>query len=367
VRVRGGPIRPPQGIALRGLFVLATLAFLKFAQPLLGPLLFALVLAVVLAPAVQALARRGVPPFVGAGLVVAALLASVLPLAAALAGPAADWWQRAPQLSLEIGAHLQRLRQLLPGLEAGGSSPGPIAERLASEGMALTGLLLGRGLAFALSAGATVMLLYFLLACEHWLLPRAVQALPRPRQRALVLAATLAVQRDIGRFLSSLAWINLGVAAALVLGLHLAGLPDPLMWGVIGGVLNFIPYIGPVLIVALLTLAGLLAYPEGWMALLPPALFLAVHAVEANFVAPWFVGRRLVLNPVAVFLSVMLWGWLWGIAGALIAVPVLIGLRAVSRRSPRLRWLSALLDGRRGTPASLRALLAARPRPPRDT
>lgn len=366
MRVRGGPVRPPQGIALRGLFVLAALAFVKLAQPLLAPVLFALVLAVVLAPAVQALARRGVPEFVGAGLVVAALLTSVLPLAAALAGPAAEWWQRAPQLSVEIAARLQRLRAALPGLEAGGSSPGPIAERLASEGMALTGLLLGRGLAFALSAAATVILLYFLLACEHWLLPRVVQALPRPRQRALALAGALAAQRDIGRFLSSLAWINLGVVAALGLGLHLAGLPNPLMWGVVSGVLNFIPYIGPVVIVGLLGLAGLLAYPDGWMALFPPALFLAVHAVEANLVAPWFVGRRLVLSPVAVFLSVMLWGWLWGIAGALVAVPVLIGLRAVSRRTPRLRWLAALLDGRRGTAPSLRALLAARPRTPDD-
>ncbi|BAL95854.1 AI-2E family transporter [Rubrivivax gelatinosus] len=360
------PTGPQQGIALRGLFVLAVLAFVKLAQPLLAPVLFALVLAVVLAPAVQSLRRRGVPEYVGAGLVVGALLASVLPLAAALAEPAAAWWQRAPEVLAELAVRLQRLRAAIPGLDTAGGGPGPIAEHLATEGMALTGLVLGRSLAFALSAAATVILLYFLLAGEHWLLPRAVQALPRPRQRALVLAGALAAQRDIGRFLSSLAMINAGVALAVGLGLHLAGLPNPLMWGVVSGVLNFIPYLGPVAIVGLLGVAGLLAFPTGWMPLLPPALFLAVHAVEANFIAPWFVGRRLVLSPVSVFLSVMLWGWLWGIAGALVAVPVLIGLRAVCRRTPRLRWLGVLLDGRRGTAPSLRTLLAARPRAPGD-
>ncbi|MGC4080030.1 MAG: AI-2E family transporter [Rubrivivax sp.] len=354
--------RPQPGFALRGLFVLAALVFTKYAQPLLAPVLFALVLAVVLAPWVQGLRRRGVPEWVGAGVVVLALVASVLPLAIALAEPAADWWQRASQVLAELVARLQRLRAAIPGLGAGGAqADGPIAERLASEGMALTALLLERGLAFTLSAAATVILLYFLLASEHWLLPRAVQALPRPRQRARVLACALAAQRDIGRFLSALAVINLGVAVALALGLQLAGLPNPLLWGVASGVLNFIPYLGPVLIVGLLTLAGVVAFPDGWMALLPPALFLAVHAVEANFIAPWFVGRRLVLSPVSVFLSVMLWGWLWGMAGALVAVPVLIGVRAVSRRTPRLRWLGVLLDGRRVSTPTLRALLARRP------
>lgn len=349
MRDGGHPTRPPQTLALRGLFILATLGFVKLAQPLLAPILFALVLAVVLAPAVRALRRHGVPEFVGAGLVVAALLGSTLPLAAALAGPAAEWWQRAPEILAELAQRLQRLRAAIPGLEAGGppgGASGPFAERLASEGVVLTGQLLGHGLSFTLSAAATVILLYFLLASEHWMLPRALLALPRPRQRALVFAGTLAAQRDIGRFLSSLALINAGVVLVLGLALHLAGLPNPLMWGVVAGVLNFIPYLGPVAIVGLLGLAGLLAFPDGWMPLLPPALFLAVHAVEANFIAPWFVGRRLVLSPVSVFLSVMLWGWLWGIAGALVAVPVLIGLRAVSQRTPRLRWLAALLDGR---------------------
>lgn len=357
---------PPQGFALRGLFVLAALAFTKLAQPLLAPVLFALVLALVLAPGVQALRRRGVPEWVGAGLVVLALLGSVLPLAAALAEPAAVWWEQAPRVLAELVARLQRLLAWIPGLRAGGAAEagGPIAERLATEGMALTGLLLERGVAFALAGAATVILLYFLLASEHWLLPRAVQALPRPRQRARVLACALAAQRDIGRFLSALAFINVGVAVALGIGLQLAGLPNPLLWGVASGVLNFIPYLGPVLIVGLLTVAGLLAFPDGWMALLPPTLFLAVHAVEANFIAPWFVGRRLVLSPVSVFLSVMLWGWLWGIAGALVAVPVLIGVRAVSRRTPRLRWLAVLVDGRRTATPTLRALLARRPRPP---
>ncbi|MBK1711335.1 hypothetical protein CKO43_00900 [Rubrivivax gelatinosus] len=362
------PPREPGGTALRGLFVLALLAFVKLAQPLLAPIVFALVLTVVLAPAVRALRRRGVPEFIGAGVVVTAGLASVVPLAAALAEPAAAWWARAPEVLAGLLQRLERLRAAVPGLDSGGpgAGPGALGERLASEGVALTGLVLGHGLAFALSASATVILLYFLLASEHWLLARAVRTLRRPRQRALVLAGLLAAQRDIGRFLWSLTLINIGVALVVALGLQAIGMPDPLLWGVVCGVLNFIPYLGPVIIVVLLGLAGLLAFGHLGAALAPPALFLAVHAIEANLIAPWFVGRRLVLSPISVFLAVMVWGWLWGMAGALIAVPLLIGLRALCRRWPPLRWLAAYLDGRQARPPPLRSLLAPqRPAAPR--
>jgi predicted PurR-regulated permease PerM len=371
--------------ALRVLAAVAVLWLLREARPLLAPIVIAIVLTFVLAPLVRALRRVGIPEVAGAALVVTALIATTLPLAASLAQPAAQWWERAPQTIAQLVARIDALRAAVPGLAPPPQQPPPAAapsvrgrapaatpppapppadpvkDRLASEGVALTGALLGRSAAFAFSATATVILLYFLLASEHWMLTRCIEAVPHRRQRALVLGGVRAAQREIGRFLGALGFINAGVGLATGLALWWLGLPNPTLWGVIVAVLNFVPYIGPLIIVALLMLAGLFAGGGDFAAMAaPPLVFLAIHAVEANVISPWIVGRRLALSPISVFLSVMVWGWLWGIAGALIAVPLLIGLREVCRRRAGLRVLCRFLDGDARPPPSLRALLAAR-------
>jgi predicted PurR-regulated permease PerM len=141
------------------------------------------------------------------------------------------------------------------------------------------------------------------------------------------------------------------------------------LWGTVAGVLNFIPYIGPLVITGLLLLAGVSSFQELWPMLAPPACFLAIHAVESNLVCPVFIGRRLSLSPISVFLSVMFWGWMWGIAGAMIAVPLLVGLRSVCKRNRRWRLLGVYLESNRSEPPSLRSLLHIKRRaaPPMPT
>ena len=116
----------------------------------------------------------------------------------------------------------------------------------------------------------------------------------------------------------------------------------------------------PVITVALLSLAGMLTFDAAGHMLAPALAFLAIHAIESNLVSPWFVGRRLTLSPLAVFLSVMFWGWLWGIAGALLAVPALVGLRCVCKRTRSLRLWCAYLEGAHRPVPSLRSLLLPR-------
>jgi predicted PurR-regulated permease PerM len=205
-----------------------------------------------------------------------------------------------------------------------------------------------------------VILLYFLLASEHWMLSRSVEAIPRRRSRALLVAGVRAAEREIGTFVASLAVVNLGVAVVTGFVVAWLGLPNPVLWGAVAGVLNFIPYIGPVVTVSLLALAGVLTF-DGAAQMLSPALaFLLIHAIESNLVSPWYVGRRLTLSPLAVFVSVMFWGWLWGIGGALLAVPMLVGLRSVCKRIRHLRLLCAYLEGGHHPAPSLRSLLMTR-------
>jgi predicted PurR-regulated permease PerM len=353
---------------------------LREARVLLAPVVIAVVLTFVLAPGVRRLRRLGVPEVMGAALMVLALLACTIPLAASLAEPAAQWWDRAPGTVQQLIDRFDRLRAGIPGLgppaaaaprpagrganvpvRAEASVPvDPVKERLASEGVALTGVLLERGLTFVVSIAATVILLYFLLASEHWMLSRCVQAFPRRRTRALVLGGVRAAQREIGRYLFAVGCINAAVGAATALAVGYLGLANPSLWGVLVAVLNFIPYLGPMIIIVMFLLGGAVSFDPLTAAWAPALAFTLIHAVESNLVSPWLVGRRLALSPIAVFASVMFWGWLWGIAGGLIAVPALIALRSVCRRRRQLRSFGHFLEGDMRPAPSLRMLLRPR-------
>lgn len=372
--------------ALRGLFAIVLVFALREAGSLLAPVLIAVVLTFVLAPAVRWLRRRGVPEVAGAGLLVLLLLGGTVSLAVGLAQPATDWWNRLPATVNVLSEQFDRLRASIPGLAAPQAAsapvpappararagaaptppapapppPDPVKERLASESVALTGALFGHGLGMALSMAATLILLYFLLACEHWMLSRCVEAVPRRRARALLLGGVRAAQREIGRYLFALGCINLGAGVLTGLAMAALGLANPVLWAVVTAVLNFVPYLGPMINMGLLLLAGIVSFDTPAAMLAPVGVFLLIHAIESNFFSPWLVGRRLSLSPLAVFVSVLFWGWLWGIAGALIAVPLLIAMRSLFWRQRRLRGLARVLEGDHQTAPPLRVLLRPR-------
>lgn len=374
------PLLPRQfseraGAGQKIVVVAVLLAVLKAAETLLVPIAVALVLTFVFAPLVRRLRVRGVPEVLGAGLVVGALLLTTVLLAATLVGPASRWWDRAPATLADLSDRLDHLRRSIPMLApppAPKPEPGhhpalnpapteapadPLKERITSEGVTLTRVVLGRMLHFGLSAAATVILTFFLLASEHWMIATSVAAIPRRRTRALVLAGVRAAEREIARFVGALAIVNLGVAIVTAITMWWLALPNPVLWGVVAGALNFIPYLGPVMTCALLGLAGIVTFDTASAMLAPPLAFITIHAIESNLVSPWFVGKRLVLSQLSVFLAVMLLGWLWGIAGALIAVPLLVGLRCFAKRNRAMRWWCAFLEGGHREAPSLRALL----------
>ena len=364
--------------ALRGLFLIALVFAVREARPLLAPVVVAVTLTFALAPAVRWLHRQGVPATLGALLLVLALLLSTVSVAMSLARPAASWLQAAPTTAAQLLEQLEKLRDAVPGLSrqptaplrAGRASapmppaPDPLKDKLASEGFALTGFVLAHSFSFLLSAAATVILTYFLLASEHWLLSRTVEALPRRRTRALLLGGVRAAQREISRYLAALGVINSVVGVVTACLVWLLGLPNPMLWGFITALLCFIPYLGPLMMMVLLLLAGISTFETGPGVFGPTLAFMAIHAVESNIVSPVVVGRRLSLSALSVFLSVLFWGWLWGIVGALIAVPLLIGLRSLCRRRRGLRLLRLYLEGDHcAPPPSLRALLRGPPKP----
>ena len=348
----------------RALLAIAIVFLLENAKPLMLPVVIAVAFTFLLARPVRWMRRNGVPEFAGAALVIAAVLAVIVLMVSLLAAPAAEWWARAPTTVHQLLESAQRLREVaFPGTPAppvaatGSAKTDPLAEQLATQGVSITRAALGQMLSFTVSASATVFLLYFLLASERWLIARTVEAIPRRRTRALLLGGIRQAQRDIGLFITTMGLISIGLGLATGIALALIGFPNPVLWATTTAVLTFVPYIGPVLVTLALLVAGGMESGPGISMFVPPALFLGLHFVESNFVSPLIMGHRLRISPVFVFLSVLFWSWLWGIAGAFIAVPVLLALRAVSQRNRRLRLVRIFLAADAADAASLRSLL----------
>jgi predicted PurR-regulated permease PerM len=367
-RPRAVTIAPPSWVG-KALLTIALLFLLQAAKAILLPLAIALLLTFLLFGPVRALTRVGVPPALGAAIVVAALLGALGFVGSTLAGPAAEWWARAPANLQQVGQTIDRLRMAIPGLRPPHHArwqappPDPLKEKLANEGFTITRAVLQHFWHFVLAGGVTVISLYFLLASEYKLLWRTVQLIPNRRTRVRVLAGVRQAQREVGQYLATAGLINIVLGLATGVVLDQLGLPNPLLWGALVAALNFVPYLGPLLVAGALLLAGILTYDRVVDMAWPALAFLALHAIESNFVTPMVVGRRLRLNPMAVFLSVMLWGWIWGLAGAFIAVPMLLAIRAACRRIPSARVAYGYLyDNATTMPVSLSHLVALKAR-----
>lgn len=346
--------RPSTRQLLVALLGIATTLFVREAQSFLLPVFVAGALTFALAGNVRRLRRWGIPESVGAGLVLVSLIAAGAMLINMLIEPAANWIQKAPTTVEQVLEQIDRARSSIPIIapsrraRPGGAPSGdPVKEKIASEGINLTGRLLGQFMSLSYGITATIILLYFLLASERWLLARTIAAVPDKRRKALVIGGLRRAQKDISLYLSTMALINLGLGAATAAAMLALGVPNPLLWGTVAGMLNFVPYLGPMMTTLLLLMAGVIGLPDsGLMVAMPALSFLALHAIESNFISPIVVGRRLALNPVAVFISVLFWGWVWGIAGAMIALPILLIIRIVCRRHRPSRWVCMYLEGR---------------------
>ncbi len=353
---------------LRWLALFALVFLLPAAKPFLLPVVLAVLLSIVLAGPVRALQRRGISEPIGALIVVGAVVALVGLLLAALAQPAHEWLRRLPSNMEQLSRALDRLREAIPLLRVGGSAPGDtqssLSETISAQGWTITRLVLDQATGLAVATVSTFLLLYFILACEHWFVIRIMQHVPGRRARLHWLAMGRSIQREVAHYLGTMTLINVVLGTATALALWAIGLPNPLLWGAIVAVLNLVPYLGPLVIGAMLFTAGVLAFDDFSLMVAPPLAFFALNVMEAYVVTPMVQGRRLDLNPVFVFLSVMFWGWLWGIAGALVAVPLLVALRNGMRHSRRWRHVSYWLEQPAPTDKTIRAMVRE-PRVPR--
>lgn len=323
-----------RSVALTGIFVLAFFYTMYFAKALFLPIFLAVLLTLLLAPVVRGLKRIKIPEVIGAGVVIVVLLGAVGAGIYRLSGPAAEWVERAPEGLRGVERRIREIRRPVEDVRQAAEQVERQVHRIAGTGRSraqqvelrdqtLTGIVLSRTGSFLSGAVIMIVLLYFLLASGDLFLRKLVRVLPRLEDKKRAIEIARQTERHVSMYLSTVTLINIGLGTAVGIAMQLVGMPNPVLWGVLAGLLNFIPYLGPFVTASVLTLVSILTFEGLGRALVAPLVYVAINTLEGYVVTPMLLGRRLTLNPVVIFLGLIVWGWMWGVAGALMAVPIL--------------------------------------------
>jgi predicted PurR-regulated permease PerM len=343
----------PRTFFLGGLFALGALAALYVASSIILPVVLALVLNLLLQPAVRLLGRVHVPRAVGALLTVFLVIGALVGLVAALSVPAATWAERLPEGIPRLEAHLEVIKGPIQALQkiiqqaeqAADAPPGRGSIVSVRRDLGITGALFAGTRSVLDGLFTTVLVLYFLLVAGNIFLRRIVEILPTFSNKRQAVDISQQIQEDISAYLVTITAMNAAVGVATAVAMYLCGLGDPLLWGTTAFLLNYIPIIGPLFGVCIFVLVGLLSFESLWWALLPPAIYLGIHLVEGETLTPMLLARRFTLNPVLIILSLVFWFWMWGVLGAILAVPMLAILKIISDRLRPLKALGHFLEG----------------------
>lgn len=344
-----------------GGLILAVFYTLYFAQTIFVPIVLAFLLNLLLSPVVRKLARWRLPEPVGAALVLVVLLAVVGLAVFQLSGPASTWFERAPYTFYKIEQRLKELKepveevreatQKVEELANVNQAEGETAEKVVVQGPSMTQTFFVGTYSFLAAIVIVIVLLYFLLASGDLFLRKLVQVLPRLHDKKLAIEIARRCERDISAYLLTVTCVNAGLGVVIGTAMWLIGLPNPVLWGVLGGLANFIPYLGPAFMIGVLTLVGLATFSEFPEIIAPPAVFFLITTFEGQLITPSILGRRLTLNPVVIFLALLIWGFLWGVPGILMAVPLLAALKIFCDNIPPLTTIGQFL-GRREQPTN---------------
>ena len=327
-------------------------AALYFGRQFFLPIVLGLLIALTLTPIVRWLKRRGVPTGLSAVCIVLALAAVLAAGGYLLSGPVSDWIARAPGVAQEVEARLAKLRGSVAAVAEAGkavdqlSAAGkdPTVQQVVVREPGLVAAATSRLWAGISMVGIALILVLFLLASGDMLHEKIVRVLPTLSDKKTALRIAHDIEGAISRYLLTITLINICLGVAIGTAMWAIGMPSPALWGVAATVLNFLPYLGAIAGFFVTAAVAVISLEPLGYALLAPAAYLVLTALEGQIVTPLILGRRLELNTVAIFVGVAFWGWIWGLAGVLIAVPLLVAVKTLCDHLPALGVLGEFLS-----------------------
>ena len=342
---------------LTGLLLIASLGAVYFARDFLLPAVFAIFIAVTLRPLVRALSRRGIPAWATTAVIV--LIAAVCAAVAvfAFAGAIAQWIEDAPRIQREFLSKMSGLRSSFASLisisetiqdVATPDAGGDVQEVVIRQSVLprVFTWLAGYPLNVIFVASGAIVIAVFLMASGDLFYEKLIRILPSFADKKAALRIVLDVEREVSAYLISITLINAGLATAVGLAFWAIGLPTPHLWALFAFILNYIPYLGPISGLALSAMIGIVGFDSIGHALLAPLAYGALIGLETQIVTPAVLSRRMSINAVMILLALAFWAWAWGIAGIVVAVPILVTFRVLCSHIEALAPIGEFLSQR---------------------
>ncbi|SEO33069.1 Predicted PurR-regulated permease PerM [Luteibacter sp. UNC138MFCol5.1] len=331
------------------MILLALLYTVAIGKGILVPLVLAAFIGLALNPIVASAARVHVPRWLAAVVVMLMLGTGLVSGVATLSEPALNWFHQAPTA---MRAFAPKIKPMTQQIEAASRATqnlvgGTVARNApqTANGFAFTAWDIVAGAPKVLASVLTVALLvFFFLVYGDEILRRAVEISPTFSYKRHTVSIVRNIQTEVSSYLLLTAAINVTLGLVTAGMLYLYDVPDPLLWGTVATVANFIPYVGAITTTTVLAVVGALHFQELGPALLPAATFAGITAIEGNLITPMLQGRRSRLSPVAILLWLLIWGWLWGIPGALLAVPMLTCVKLITAKLRGWQWFAHIIS-----------------------
>jgi predicted PurR-regulated permease PerM len=336
-------------IFVGGLLGLAVLAASYAAAEIVLPILLAFVLNLVFRPVLRVLLRARLPQALAALVIVLSLVALFVGAAVLLSGPVSSWMGRLPETLPRIeqrvkalsnpikslqGA-LQRIQNITPVAGGGGGQQG--AAQTAAPGASLAPKVLAQVWTVAGGAFTTLVALFFILVSGDTFLRRLVEIRPRFQDKRQLVDISQEIEQDLSVYLATITMMNSFVGVATGIVAWLCGLGDPLLWGTIAFLLNYVPILGPTVGVITFFVAGLVILDPLWMAFVPAGLYILIHVAEGETITPMLLAHRFTVNPVLIMIGVFFWYWMWGVVGAILSTPMLAIAKIICDRIEPLK------------------------------
>jgi predicted PurR-regulated permease PerM len=343
-----GILSRPTLVCLLILTTLAVLGALYVGKDVVLPVLLAILLKLLLQPVVDLLRDKlRIPPVASAFILILLLFGSIAAVGFSISIPASGWVQKAPEVLPSLKEKITVLRQPIDYLQQafkeieavaapGGNEPNAPTVKV-TEQSAIGGSLARGTLAVLTRFFTTMVILFFLLAAGDRLLRGFIEILPRFSDKQQAIDIAFEIQRNIGGYLITITIMNCLVGIATASAMWSTGLGDPILWGAMAFLLNYIPILGPIVGIGIFLVAGILALEWPFFAFLPALLYTLIHVAEGEVITPMLLAKRFTLNPVIVIVSLFFWHALWGMPGALLAVPMLAMFKIVADRIEPLK------------------------------